>query len=124
MYTDSLNMLVMPMPLLFKDNKNGHWERIISRTKALERDAGSSYAFNAYLYGITGHFLKFFDFFDLLYCFSRGLTWRKAFNYLRGYLETLPANEKLVVFFDEMPWMARFLVHVRTLLERLWIGQT
>ena len=37
--------------------------------RLVEHDAGSSYAFNAYFYGIAGHFLKFFDFFDLLYCF-------------------------------------------------------
>ena len=45
MYTNSLNMLVMPMSPLFKDNKNGYWERIISRTKALEHDAGWSHGF-------------------------------------------------------------------------------
>jgi len=38
----------------------------LTNSEILERDAGSSYAFNAYLYGIAGHFLKFFD---LLYCF-------------------------------------------------------
>ncbi len=31
--------------------------------RQLDCDAGSSYAFNAYLYGIAGHFLEFFDFF-------------------------------------------------------------
>lgn len=32
-------------------------------------------------------------------------TWTQAFTLLRSYLSSLPANEKHVVFFDEMPWM-------------------
>lgn len=32
-------------------------------------------------------------------------TWREAFNMLRHYLESLPTEEKKVVFFDEMPWL-------------------
>ena len=39
--------------------------------------------------------------------------WKEAFFSLRNYLSALPANEKQVVFFDEMPWMdtpnSRFL---------------
>jgi AAA+ ATPase superfamily predicted ATPase len=31
--------------------------------------------------------------------------WMKAFEMLRSYLESLPSDEKAVVFFDEMPWM-------------------
>lgn len=51
---------------------------------------------------------------------SRGLTWRKAFNYLRAYLETLPANKKLVVFFDEMPWMATKKSGFLSMFEHFW----
>lgn len=32
-------------------------------------------------------------------------SWREAFFQLRDYLETLPKNEKHVIFFDEMPWL-------------------
>lgn len=31
--------------------------------------------------------------------------WIRAFEMLRSYLEKLPADEKQVVFFDEMPWL-------------------
>ncbi len=31
--------------------------------------------------------------------------WTEAFFQLRKYLESLPSNEKQVVFFDELPWM-------------------
>ena len=31
--------------------------------------------------------------------------WLSAFELLRGYLSSLPENEKHVIFFDEMPWM-------------------
>ena len=31
--------------------------------------------------------------------------WREAFGLLRSYLESLPRDEKKVVFFDEMPWL-------------------
>lgn len=32
-------------------------------------------------------------------------SWKEAFNLLREYLSSLPAEEKHIVFFDEMPWM-------------------
>ena len=32
-------------------------------------------------------------------------SWKEAFEMLRAYLSTLPAGEKHIVFFDEMPWM-------------------
>ncbi len=31
--------------------------------------------------------------------------WTEAFFQLRNYLDSLPANQKQVVFFDEMPWL-------------------
>lgn len=31
--------------------------------------------------------------------------WRRAFEMLREYIESLPRNEKCIVFFDEMPWL-------------------
>lgn len=32
-------------------------------------------------------------------------SWREAFFQLRDYIDTLPHDEKQVVFFDEMPWL-------------------
>lgn len=32
-------------------------------------------------------------------------SWREAFHLLRAHLESLPEDEKKVVFFDEMPWL-------------------
>lgn len=51
---------------------------------------------------------------------SAGLTWRKAFNHLRTYLDALPANKKLVVFFDEMPWMATKKSGFLSMFEHFW----
>lgn len=31
--------------------------------------------------------------------------WREAFRMLRSYLESIPTDEKKIVFFDEMPWL-------------------
>lgn len=33
------------------------------------------------------------------------LNWRDAFQALRQYLESMPADKKKVVFFDELPWL-------------------
>ena len=33
-------------------------------------------------------------------------SWREAFSELEQWLETLPSNQKHVVFFDELPWLA------------------
>lgn len=32
-------------------------------------------------------------------------TWKEAFSMLRTYIESLPADERQVVFIDEMPWL-------------------
>ena len=31
--------------------------------------------------------------------------WYSAFELFRDYIETLPIDEKQVIFFDEMPWL-------------------
>ena len=37
--------------------------------------------------------------------FDNPKSWREAFRLLMNYIDSLPKNEKQVVFFDEMPWM-------------------
>ena len=46
--------------------------------------------------------------------------WRMAFEELRDYLETLPENEKQVVFFDEMPWLDNQKGEFLTVFEWFW----
>ena len=46
--------------------------------------------------------------------------WRMAFRLLRGYLESLPENEKKVVFFDEMPWLDTYKSDFLPIFEWFW----
>lgn len=36
---------------------------------------------------------------------SKISNWSQAFNCLRDYIDQFPANKKVIIFFDEMPWM-------------------
>ena len=46
--------------------------------------------------------------------------WREAFRQLREYLETLPEEEKQVVFIDEMPWLDTPQSEFLPLFEWFW----
>ena len=46
--------------------------------------------------------------------------WREAFRQLREYLETLPEEEKQVVFIDEMPWLDTPQSDFLPLFEWFW----
>ncbi len=46
--------------------------------------------------------------------------WTEAFNLLREYLESLPKNEKQVVFFDEMPWLDTYRSGFLESFEWFW----
>ena len=48
--------------------------------------------------------------------------WLQAFQMLRGYLSTLPADEKCVVFLDEMPWMDTSRSDLLAAFEWFWNG--
>ncbi len=47
-------------------------------------------------------------------------TWMDAFRMLYQYLETLPQDEKKVVFFDELPWMDTHKSGFLTAFEWFW----
>lgn len=46
--------------------------------------------------------------------------WREAFRQLRDYLESLPADRKQIVFFDEMPWLDTPQSDFLPLFEWFW----
>ena len=46
--------------------------------------------------------------------------WKEAFFALRQYLMTIPADKKMVVFFDEMPWMDTPNSHFLAEFEYFW----
>ncbi len=46
--------------------------------------------------------------------------WMEAFRLLYQYLQTLPENEKQVVFFDELPWMDTHKSGFLTAFEWFW----
>ena len=46
--------------------------------------------------------------------------WREAFRQLREYLESLPDQKKLVVFFDELPWLDTPRSDFLSLFEWFW----
>ena len=46
--------------------------------------------------------------------------WREAFCMLRNYLESLPADKRQVVFFDEMPWLDTPQSDFLSLFEWFW----
>lgn len=47
-------------------------------------------------------------------------TWSEAFMALRTYLDTRAADEKIVVFFDEMPWLAEPSADFMFAFETFW----
>ena len=47
-------------------------------------------------------------------------SWKEAFWSLEDYLDTRGADEKLVVFFDEMPWLAEPAESFMCALESFW----
>ena len=49
-------------------------------------------------------------------------TWYDAFNALEDYLETLPSDQKKVIFIDEMPWMDTQRSNFVNALETFWNG--
>ena len=46
--------------------------------------------------------------------------WREAFRQLREYLESLPADQKQIVFFDEMPWLDTARSDFLSIFEWFW----
>lgn len=48
--------------------------------------------------------------------------WSEAFRSLQQLLQTLPANERKVIFLDEMPWMDTPKSRFITALEAFWNG--
>ena len=46
--------------------------------------------------------------------------WYQAFDFLQEYLETLPQNQRKVVFIDEMPWIDTHKSDFVTALEAFW----
>ena len=48
--------------------------------------------------------------------------WNEAFMALRKYLDTLNKDEKLVVFFDEMPWLAEPASGFMKAFEKFWLN--
>ena len=48
--------------------------------------------------------------------------WNEAFMALRRYLNTKRTDEKLVVFFDELPWLAQPSLVFMKAFERFWLN--
>ena len=48
--------------------------------------------------------------------------WVEAFEFLRNYLESLPSDEKRIVFFDEMPWLDTQRSGFLAAFEYFWNG--
>ena len=48
--------------------------------------------------------------------------WGEAFEFLRDYLESLPPDEKRIVFFDEMPWLDTQRSGFLAAFEYFWNG--
>ena len=46
--------------------------------------------------------------------------WRQVFLWLREYLESLPADEKQVIFMDEMPWLETYGSSFLNVFEWFW----
>ena len=46
--------------------------------------------------------------------------WRQVFLWLREYLESLPADEKQVIFMDEMPWLDTYGSSFLNVFEWFW----
>ncbi len=46
--------------------------------------------------------------------------WREAFRQLREYLDSLPSDNKQIVFFDEMPWLDSFHSDFLPVFEWFW----
>ena len=46
--------------------------------------------------------------------------WYQAFDFLQEYLETLPQNQRKIVFIDEMPWIDTHKSDFVTALEAFW----
>jgi len=49
-------------------------------------------------------------------------SWLSAFNHLKNYLESLKRKQKLVVFIDELPWLATTKSGFLSALENFWNG--
>lgn len=49
-------------------------------------------------------------------------SWLKAFNLLTAYLDTLKPKHKLVIFIDELPWLATNKSGFLAALENFWNG--
>jgi len=49
-------------------------------------------------------------------------SWLSAFNHLKKYLEQLKRNHKLVIFIDELPWLATTKSGFLSALENFWNG--
>ncbi len=47
-------------------------------------------------------------------------TWQEAFLLLRKKIETLPKTKKIILFFDELPWLASKRSKFLPALEHLW----
>ena len=50
--------------------------------------------------------LKTFKLIEKEFLFEEPKSWLEAFEILKQCLETLPRSEKIVLFFDELPWLA------------------
>ena len=50
------------------------------------------------------------------------VSWLEAFSLLRTYLESLPSDDKKVVFIDEMPWLDTRLSDFLSAFEWFWNG--